>query len=411
MALRILATTPPPGLLSLPWHLPLEQWPDDVLAGLPRGISRHVVRFVRTGRGYDVLAVKETRPYYADREYRLLRDLRRLGEPVVEPIAVVSGRQHRDGRELEPCLVTRRLPYSQPYREIFARGVDPAVVPRLIDGLVVLLTRLHLAGFFWGDCSLSNTLFRPAAGEYVAYLVDAETGDLHEQLSDGQRAYDIDTAVGNVFAEVMDLQAAGSLSTDVDALEVADRLRVRYNELWTELTAEEDFSTEELWRIEQRVQRLNELGFDVDELSIVTDWDGSTVRIQPKAVEPGFHCRRLQQLTGMSVEDAQARRLLNDIESYTMHNDLQAENRELVAHRWLTRIYEPIVRMVPLHVRGELSDPEVFHEVLEHCWYLSEQAGQEVDIFDAARSYVRNHLRMDPLESTLTMRPLNPDGT
>ncbi|WP_106850759.1 DUF4032 domain-containing protein [Blastococcus sp. Marseille-P5729] len=410
MALRILAITPPPGLLTLPWHLPLEQWEGEFVAGLPRGISRHVVRFVRVGED-DVLAVKETRPYYADREYRLLRDLRRLGEPVVEPVAVVSGRRAADGTEIEPALVTRRLPYSQPYREIFARGVDPAVVPRLIDGLVVLLTRLHLAGFAWGDCSLSNTLFRPAAGEYVAYLVDAETGELHDQLSDGQRAYDIDTAIGNIFAEVMDLQAAGSLTTEVDALEVAERLRDRYDELWQELTAEEDFSTDELWRIEQRVERLNALGFDVDELDIVTDWDGATVRIQPKAVEPGFHRRRLQRLTGMTMEDNQARRLLNDLDAYTMHNDLQRENRELVAHRWLTRIYEPIVRMVPVHVRGELSDPEIFHEVLEHRWLLSERAGHEVDIFDAARSYVRDHLRLDPLETTLTMRPLDADGT
>lgn len=404
MALHILATTPPPGLLSLPWDLPLEAWEGEIVAGLPRGISRHVVRFVRPSR-HEVLAVKETRPRYADAEYRLLRDLHRMGEPVVEPIAVVSGRRARDGTDLEPALVTRRLPYSQPYREIFARGVEPTVIPLMIDGLVVLLTRLHLAGFMWGDCSLSNTLFRPAAGEYSAYLVDAETGELHTRLSDGQREYDIETAVGNVFAEIMDLQAAGSLSPEVDALEVAESLRRRYDELWCELTAEEDFSTGEMWRIERRIERLNALGFDVDELAIVTDWEGSTVRIQPKAVEPGFHCRRLQHLTGMNVEDAQARRLLNDLEAYTVHNRLQYENPELVAHQWLTRIYEPVVRLVPAHIRGEKSDPEVFHEVLEHRWYLSERAGKEVDIFDAARRYVLDYLHTQPVDDGRTPRP------
>ena len=409
MALHITASTSPPGLLGLPWHLPLEEWDGDFMAGLPRGISRHVVRFVRPVGYDDVYAIKETRARYATREYRLLRDLRRLGEPAVEPIAIVSGRQSRDGEEIEPALVTRRLPYSQPYREIFARGVDPEVVPRLIDGLVVLLTRLHLAGFAWGDCSLSNTLFKPAAGEYAAYLVDAETGELHDQLSNGQRAYDIDTAIGNVFAEVMDLQAAGSLTTEIEAFDVADRLRTRYAELWRDLTAEEDFSTDDMWRIEQRIERLNALGFDVDEIEIVTDWDGSTVHLQPKAVEPGFHCRQLQHLTGMNMEDSQARRLLNDLEAYTAHHDLQGENRELVAHRWLTHIYEPIVRMVPPHIRGELSDPEVFHEVLEHRWYLSEIAGSEVDIFDSARSYIRNHLRVEPLENPMTLRPIRSD--
>lgn len=411
MALHILASSPPPGLVSMPWDTPLEQWPESVLVGLPRGISRHVVRFVQVTGKPDVFAVKETRERYANTEYRLLRRLRRMGEPVVEAAAVVSGRRTPEGEELEPALVTRRLPYSQPYREIFSRGVEPAVSRLLVDALVVLLTRLHLAGFAWGDCSLSNTLFRPAAGEYVAYLVDAETGELHPELSRGQREYDIDTAVGNVFAEIMDLQAGEMLSTDVDALVLAEHLRDRYHDLWNDLTAEEDFRTDEMWRIERRIERLNELGFDVDELDIVTDWDGSTVRIQPRAVEPGFHCRRFRELTGMNVEDNQARRLLNDLDAYIAHNDLQHENREVIAHRWLTRIYEPIVRMVPDGVRGELSDPEVFHEVLEHRWYLSEQAGSEVDIFDAARSYVRNHLRMDPIESTLTMRRIGPGGT
>ncbi|MFV0533648.1 MAG: DUF4032 domain-containing protein [Cumulibacter sp.] len=399
MALHITASTSPPGLLELPWHLSLAAWDGDFMAGLPRGISRHVVRFVRPAPHGDVYAVKETRPRYAEREYRLLRDLRRLGEPVVEPVAIVSGRVDDDGQDIEPALVTRRLPYSQPYREIFARGVEPFVVPRLIDGLVVLLTRLHLAGFAWGDCSLSNTLFRPAAGEYVAYLVDAETGELHDTLSSGQRAYDLDTAVGNVFAELLDLQAAGSLSTDLRAHDVVDQLSTRYDELWRDLTAEEDFSTDDMWRIEQRIERLNALGFDVDEIEIVTDWEGSTVHLRPKAVEPGFHCRRLRQLTGMSVEDNQARRLLNDLEAYTAHHDLQAETPELVAHRWLTQIYEPLVRMVPAAIRGELSDPEIFHEVLEHRWLLSERAEHEVDIFDSARAYIRDHLQTEPLDS------------
>ena len=72
-----------------------------------------------------------------------------------------------------------------------------------------------------------------------------------------------------------------------------------------------------MWRIEQRVERLNDLGFDVDELDIVTDWDGEKVRIQPKVVELGHHRRELQALTGLNVEDAQARRMLNDIAAFT----------------------------------------------------------------------------------------------
>ncbi len=385
MALRIVATKAHPALVTLPWRLPLEEWRGDFMVPLPRGLSRHVVRFVRLGP--DVYAVKETREHIAWAEYRLLRDLRRMRQPAVEPVGVVTGRETPDGEAIEPCLVTRHLNRSTPYREIFSRGVRPDTMPRLVDALVVLFIRLHLAGFFWGDCSLSNTLFRRSAGEFAAYLVDAETGELHQQLSDGQRSYDLETAIGNLFGELLDLQAGGFVGDDLDPEAIVGSVRERYTELWNELTGVEDFGTDEMWRIEQRIGRLNDLGFDVDELDIVTDWNGSTVRIQPKYVEPGHHSRRLQSLTGMDVEDNQARRLLNDLNAFTATHGLQNEDPAQVAHRWLTEIFEPIVAMAPPARRTPLEGAEVFHEILEHRWYLSERAGHEVDLFETARDY------------------------
>ncbi len=386
MALRIVATSPQPALVTLPWDLPLEEWDETVTVPLPRGLSRHVVRFVRVGQ--DVFAVKETREPIAWREYGLLRDLRRLKAPAVEPVGVVTGRETPEDEPIEPCLVTRHLTSSMPYREIFSRGVRPDTMPKLVDALVVLLTNLHLSGFFWGDCSLSNTLFRRSAGEFAAYLVDAETGELHHELSAGQREYDIEIAEGNLFAEVLDLQAGDLVGDDIDPYDLIEGVRKRYEALWTELTGIEDFGTDEMWRIEQRIERLNQLGFDVDELDIVTDWDGASVRIQPKYVEPGHHSRRLQGLTGMDVEDNQARRLLNDMNAFAAANDLQAEDPALVAHRWLTQVYEPILGMVPSEQRPTLEPAELFHEILEHRWYLSEEAGMEINIFDAADTYV-----------------------
>jgi hypothetical protein len=385
VALHIMATRPVPGLMTLPWDRPLEEWAGDFVLDLPRGLSRHIVRFIRIGS--DHLAVKETREAIANGEYRLLRDLGRIGAPSVEPVGVVTGRDAVDDQELEPVLVTRHLRASLPYRELFSRGVRSDSVSNLIDALVVLLVRLHVSGFFWGDCSLSNTLFRRAAGEFAAYLVDAETGELHPSLSDGQRAYDLDIATSNLFAEMLDLQAGNLLDQDLDALELAETLQARYDVLWQELTSTEEFSTDEMWRIEKRIGRLNELGFDVDELDIVTDWDGASIRIQPKVVEAGHHRRRLQALTGMDAEENQARRLLNDLDAYRAGLDLQGESPEIVAHRWLVEIYEPVVALVPPGVRGQLTPPELFHQILEHRWYLSERKGAEVDIFETARDY------------------------
>jgi tRNA A-37 threonylcarbamoyl transferase component Bud32 len=402
MALRIVATKPNPALVTLPWHLSLEEWGDDVVVALPRGLSRHIVRIVRLGQ--DIYAVKQTRQHMANREYRLLRDLRRLGLPTVEPVGVVSGRAARTGEEIEPALVTRHLQYSLPYRSLFSHGLPHESLPKILDALVVLLVRLHLSGFFWGDVSLSNVLFRRSAGEFAAYLVDAETGELHQALSDGQRSHDLEVALTNIYGELLDLQAGGLLSETFEADSIIERVQEQYDGLWAELTATEEFTTDEMWRIEQRLHRLNELGFDVDELDIVTDWDGSSIRVQPKVVEANHHARELQALTGLDVEDNQARRLLNDLAAFTAHHDLGGESRSIVAHRWLTTVYEPITAMVPPEMRGKLEPAEVFHEILEHRWFLSERKGRPVHTVDAARSYIDTVLSRRP-EEVLTGDP------
>ncbi|WP_127479685.1 DUF4032 domain-containing protein [Nocardioides pantholopis] len=400
MGLRIVASRPDPAILGLPWSVPLEEWTDQHVVPLPRGLSRHVVRIVRLGQR--TYAVKETVEPIAFREYRLLRDLQRLGLPAVTPLGVVTGRTDAEGEELPAALLTEHLRFSLPYRSLFAHGLGADNVPSLIDALVALLVRLHLADFYWGDVSLSNVLFRRNAGGFAAYLVDAETGELKSSLSRRMREYDLTVATENVFAELLDLQASGSLDASAAAAEIALSIRARYDELWTELTDVEEFSPAEMWRIEQRIERLNDLGFDVDELDIVTDFDGDRVRIQPKVVELGHHCRELQALTGLNVEDAQARRLLNDIAAFTATNDLGREDRSLVANRWLTQVWEPLVAMIPPAHRGKLEPAEFFHEVLVHRWYLSERAGREVSIFETAADYVAHVLPARPEEAVAT---------
>ena len=109
--------------------------------------------------------------------------------------------------------------------------------------------------------------------------------------------------------------------------------------------------------------------------------------------------RELRTLTGLDVEEQQARRLLNDIAWFSAHQGLGNEQREEAASRWLTEIYEPLVAMVPRELRGRLEPAEIFHEVLVHRWFLSERAGREVDIFDTARDYIDRFLTAKPDEA------------
>ena len=389
-SLEIMAATVDPTLLDLPWEIPLEEWPDEILAALPRGISRHIVRFVNlSGR---VIAVKEIGPTVAHHEYEMLRDLSRLGAPSVLPTAVITGRRNLDGEELNAVLVTEHLQFSLPYRALFSQYMSADTATRLIDALAVLLVRLHLLGFYWGDVSLSNTLFRRDAGAFSAYLVDAETGELHPKLTSGQREYDVDLARTNIIGELMDLQAGEYFPEDADPIEVGDRIRSRYEELWNELTGTELIDSSQKWKVAQRIERLNDLGFDVAELKMTSVAGSTELMIQPKVVDAGHHHRKLMRLTGMDVGEHQAQRLLNDIATYQATAGTPNMPLELAAHQWLNNAFEPVMREVPAELKTKLEPAQIYHEFLEHRWYLGEQAGHDVPLEEAIDSYVEKIL-------------------
>lgn len=394
---RFVSAKPDSRLIPLPWGTPLADWPTEHLVALPRGISRHVVRFIRVGSS--VYAAKEVIEHLALHEYRLLHDLMRIGTPSVEPIGVVTKRVSADGTELDPILITRHLQFSLPYRSLFAAGVRQDTVSRLIDAMVVLFARLHLIGFLWGDVSLSNTLFRRDAGSFAAYLVDAETGELHDKLTDGQREHDILIARTNLFGDFCDLQAGGMLEESLDPLHLVDMVESRYRELWAELTGVEEFSGSELGRIESRVRRLNALGFDVAELDIQTSDDASHITIQPKVVDAGHHSRRLLRLTGLDTEENQARRLLNDLDTYRVRTGQQNLDEAIVAHEWLTDVFEPVIEIVPHDLKAKREPAQLFHEVLDYRWYQSQREARDVPLTEATHGYVQDVLRKLPDEA------------
>ncbi|WP_028709655.1 DUF4032 domain-containing protein [Propionicicella superfundia] len=391
---RFLSSRPDSRLIPLPWGTPLAEWPTEHLVALPRGLSRHVVRFIRVGES--VYAAKEIVEPVALHEYRLLQDLTRLGTPAVEPLAVVTQRHRADGRELESVLITRHLQFSLPYRSLFSVGVRQDTVSRLVDAMVVLLARLHLIGFMWRDVSLSNILFRRDAGEFAAYLVDAETGEMHADLTTGQREHDLSIAVTNLFGDFSDLQAGGMLDPSLDPLQLVETIETRYRELWSELTGVEEFPERELDRIEGRVRRLNALGFDVAELDISTA--GKTIRIQPKVVDAGHHSRRLMRLTGLDTEENQARRLLNDLDTYRARNNLQGTDEAVAAHQWLATSFEPVVNAIPKDLMGKRDPAQIYHEVLDYRWYQSQRERREVPLTEAVHGYIDDVLTSLPDE-------------
>ena len=397
--MRLTGSISEPELAFLPWEVPLEDWPEDLVVALPQGISRHIVRFVRINGV--VYAIKEVEERYAQREYDLLFDLGRRGLPAVEPFGVVLDRAQPDGEALPAGLITKHLEFSLPYRALFSSSLRPETVNRLLDALTVLLVQLHLAGFSWNDCSLSNTLFRRDAGAFAAYLVDAETGELHPSLSAGQRTYDLETAATNVAGELMDLEAGGRLHEGIDPIVTGVSLRTRYDRLWDEITGPIVISREDRYQLEAHVRRLNTLGFDVAELQVSTQADGEHIAVTPKVVDAGHHSRRLIRLTGLDVEENQARRLLNDLDSFRIKIGLGVADEEIAAHRWVTERFERVMSEVPSAMRGKLEPAQIFHEVLEHRWFMSERAGASVPFELAISDYVTTILAKKPDEQAV----------
>ena len=387
------------ALYNLPWHTPLEQWPEDETLAAQRGISRHIVRLVRStpDPASEIYAVKETVEEFAVREYEALRELSLRGAPAVAQVAIVTNRYSKNNEELPCAIVTRFLPYSLPYRVILSGQITQHEITNMANALAYLLVRLHLLGFWWGDCSLSNTLFRRDAEGFAAYLVDAETGEFQKKLSDGQREHDLELARFNVAAELEDLKIAGVLFPAMDPIRASESVITRYRKIWKSLSEPQILPAGDRHAVERAMRSLQDIGFAVEEVDIQLAGDKSTVTFIPKLVAPNYHSQRLIELMGLETEELQAKRILASFDRFRSREIEKTPKREEAAKRWLDEVFYKVINAVPAAMRGRVEDAQLFHEVLEHRWYLGEKAGRDLGLEFATNEYISKVLpeRMD----------------
>jgi hypothetical protein len=370
-----------PGLLALPWLEPLAEWDatEAPFRDIPVGPSRHLVRFVETDGG--LWALKELPEHIAAKEYAVLRGLETRSLPAVRPAGLVI-QPHED----TAILVTRFLEGSWQYRRLLMR--IPPNMPkhreRLLDAMASLLVDLHRNGVFWGDCSLANTLFSRDGQILQAWLVDAETSEIHPELSDGQRRHDLEILVENVAGGMIDLAVRFEQPPEVYAslIDEATGVATRYQALWDLLHAEPTFSYADRYQVEGQIRRLHDLGFAVDEVTLQSDGAGNgRLRLKVAVAARQFHATQLRDLTGLDVGEGQARILLGDLRAY--QGRLQRETKacvtdEVAARRWTDEVLRPGMERAHQAVGGLGHAIQAYCDMLEVRWLLSEQAGRDV---------------------------------
>lgn len=385
-----------PDFSDLPWEYSPTDWAGrcDRLEEVQRGLSRHPVVFVV----YDgtLYAIKELPPGVAQAEYQVLCEMERLRLACVTPVGYARLRADQDEAS---ALITRYLEGSIPYRTLFMRATLDRYRDHLLDAIAGMLVQLHLAGVYWGDCSLSNTLFRRDAGVLQAYLVDAETAEVHPpHLPPMLRYHDLQIMEENVTGDLTDLATLGYLSPDLPIHETGESIRQRYRNLWEEITREEVFAPDERYRIQERIRALNSLGFSVREVEVHEDPEGEKLHLRAFVTDRNFYRDRLLELTGVEAEEMQARLMFNEIQEIKAYLS-QSQNRSIpfsvAAYHWLEELYQPVMqRMQPLLERRQASDAscdpaELYCQVLEHKWFLSERAQHDVGHIAAVDDYLQ----------------------
>jgi Domain of unknown function (DUF4032)/Lipopolysaccharide kinase (Kdo/WaaP) family len=370
---------PSPELLTLPWTEPLGEWDTTSVPfrDLPVGPSRHLVRFVEADG--TLWALKEMSARLAHREYGILRGLEDRSLPAVRPAGIVI--QSFDDTAV---LVTRYLDASWQYRRLLMRLPSSMHKhrERLFDAMAALLVDLHRNGVYWGDCSLANTLFRRDGQKLEAWLVDAETAEIHPTLSDGQRAMDLDILVENVAGGLLDVAARLDEPPEIfdQLLDEVETTRQRYCDLWELLREEPTVQLGDRHAIESRLRRLQDLGFEVEEVRLVSSPLGSDeLRLQVTVAERGFHAEQLRERTGLSVGEGQATVLLNDLRAYEAHLQQAGESVDgEAASRWVAEVFRPGVAQAH-RARDFVGDPiQAYCDLLEVRWLMSERAGEDV---------------------------------
>ena len=365
-----------PDFLDLDWTAPIGVWDGGRLVDMPTGIHRHPVVFVAYNEG--VYAIKELPLPVARHEFEALRTLEERTTRTARAVGLIERGWWDDHDEGAGVVITQFAEYAFPYRELVSGAGFGRHRGRLLDAFAGLLVELHLAGAYWGDCSLSNILYRWDGASIETVMVDAETAELHEVLSTGQRRQDLAIMEENVAGEMADIAAAHGFDLDSADLALGAEITERYAALWKELRADPVIAQNESYLIRERIARMNDLGFSVEDVELIPVDGGNKVRMQLTVGGRTYHSERLRSLIGVEASENQARFILSDL-TYHEHKfgGDSPTGKAVAAMRWRATVLEPILATISSELPQD--DPlQRYTDFLNHRYRLATKRGQDI---------------------------------
>ncbi len=377
-----------PDFLDLEWGRPVSEWNDPRVIDLPTGVHRHPICFVAYGER--IYAIKELPRHLAHHEYETLRTLQNRLRPIVTPVGVAERRWIPPDEESSTAVITEYVRFAFTYRELLTGWGFGARREQMLDAFAGLLVELHLAGCYWGDCSLSNVLYRYDADSIEAIMIDGETAELHDDLSNGQRLSDLEIMEINVAGGMADIAASQGIDIDAADLALGADISARYARLWNQLTRDVILRPHERYRIKERIERLNALGFEVDDVELVPDGEGGDrLEMRVKVGGRNYHSARLRELTRIRASENQARQILSDLYYYEAGRDnISPVGKDVLAIQWRVRVFEPLLARIIGDIEPGQDAVQAYCDFLHHRYVLATEQGRDVSNDEAYARWI-----------------------
>lgn len=355
-------------LENLPWNLPLEEWNDKQVKFLDirKGISKHIVRFIKT-KDYS-FAIKQTNPISAYFESETFTKLLQKGIHTLIPAGYVFYKKNlfelnAEDKESLAFIVTILEAKSIPHSILFKWDFSDESRKTIYKAAAELLAVLHYNNIFWGDASLSNILIKfiktkneqgKLHTELKAFLSDSETITILKRISEDRIKKDIKRFYDSMIEINKEFPKDDKGKNEVDLTEDKKYFKQNYKTQYELLNKISEFEKTTGLEIRKHFFKIT---------------DQYTIDSILKQIEE--HKWYLSEKSGSEVE-------IN-----------------FAANEWIEKVYNPIIKefntLKIFEYFPDTNSLKLYTDIMAHKYYLSLENGEDVGIYTAIRSYSEKH--------------------